>query len=297
MAEPSRIGVRQPAVAGQFYPADPDECRLLARQYTSSAAAAGNGQRWIGGIVPHAGWVCSAAIAGKTLAALGSDSTAELVVVFAAVHTPLPLESAALDSFQQWDMPGDHWAVNQEIRRRLLSDAKPLVCVDDRFHQREHAVEVELPLIRSVYPAASVLPVEVPLVPHASQIGQAVARAVAGAGIRAVYLASSDLTHYGPAYRFAPVGVGERAMAWAKDNDRRLIDEVLAMRVEAVVPVVAAHANACGGGAIAAMLAACRESGASRARLLQHASSYETLAAVAPQPPVSSVGYASIVVG
>jgi AmmeMemoRadiSam system protein B len=297
MAEPSRIGVRQPAVAGQFYPADPNECRLLARQYTSDPAAAGNGQRWIGGIVPHAGWVCSAAIAGRTLAALRSDSTAELVVVFAAVHTPLPLESAALDSFQQWEMPGDCWAVNQEIRRRLLADAAPLVCVDDRFHRREHAVEVELPLIRSVYPAASVLPVEVPLVSHAAQIGQAVAGAVAAAGIRAVYLASSDLTHYGPAYRFAPVGVGERAMAWAKDNDRRLIDEVLAMRVEAVVPVVTAHANACGGGAIAAMLAACRAAGASHAKLLKHASSYETLADIAPQPPVSSVGYASIVVG
>jgi AmmeMemoRadiSam system protein B len=139
--------------------------------------------------------------------------------------------------------------------------------------------------------------VEVPLVEHAADIGSAVAKAVNAAGLTAVYLASSDLTHYGPAYRFAPVGIGQRAMEWAKDNDRRLLDHMLAMQVETIVPVVEAHANACGGGAIAAMMAACRESGATRAALLKHASSYETLAEVAPQPPVSSVGYASIVVG
>jgi AmmeMemoRadiSam system protein B len=139
--------------------------------------------------------------------------------------------------------------------------------------------------------------VQVPLVEYAGEIGRCVADVVNAAGLKAIYLASSDLTHYGPAYRFAPVGVGERAMEWAKDNDRRLIDQVVGMQVEAIVPIVAAHANACGGGAIAAMMGACQASGATEARLLRHASSYETLAEVAPQPPVSSVGYASIVVG
>jgi hypothetical protein len=45
------------------------------------------------------------------------------------------------------------------------------------------------------------------------------------------------------------------------------------------------------------MLAACLESGASSARLLRHANSFETLAAVAPQPPIDAVGYAAVVVG
>jgi AmmeMemoRadiSam system protein B len=57
------------------------------------------------------------------------------------------------------------------------------------------------------------------------------------------------------------------------------------------------RASACGGGAIAAMLAACRELGATRATVLRHASSFETLAGVAPQRPVDAVGYAAVVVG
>src|SRR4051812_39752613 len=89
--------VRQPAVAGMFYPADPQACRDLAATYVRPAPqtvdAAGN-KRWIGGIVPHAGWICSAAVAGQTLAAIGSrtDDPPELVVVFGAVHTPVALE-------------------------------------------------------------------------------------------------------------------------------------------------------------------------------------------------------------
>jgi AmmeMemoRadiSam system protein B len=57
------------------------------------------------------------------------------------------------------------------------------------------------------------------------------------------------------------------------------------------------HHNACGPGAIAAMLAAARSAGATAGRVLRHASSFETLATVAPQPPVDAVGYAAVVVG
>ena len=166
-----------------------------------------------------------------------------------------------------------------------------------RLHAREHAVEVELPLIRAAWPDVTVLPVEVPLTDFSGEIGRTTARQVETGRYRAVYLASSDLTHYGPAYRFAPAGVGPQGLAWAKDNDRRLLDLVEAMRIDDVVPEVRQRANACGGGAIAAMLAACREAGANRATVLRHANSFETLAAVAPQPPTDAVGYAAVVVG
>ena len=113
----------------------------------------------------------------------------------------------------------------------------------------------------------------------------------------AIFLASSDLTHYGPAYRFAPAGAGLPGLEWAKQNDLSLIERVLNMQAETIVPEAMAHANACGPGAIAAMLAACKEFGATTAKLLRHANSYETLAALSPQSPDNAVGYASIVVG
>jgi AmmeMemoRadiSam system protein B len=186
--------------------------------------------------------------------------------------------------------------VAQELAGRLLAGSD-LFAVDERLHAREHAVEVELPLIQAAWPGASVLPVEVPLIDEAAAIGRRTAEQVRAAGLRAVFLASSDLTHYGPAYRFAPAGVGIQGLQWAKDNDRRLLDRVAALAVDEIVPEIRARGNACGGGAIAAMLSACREFGARRADVLRHANSYETLASAAPQRPVDAVGYAAVVVG
>jgi AmmeMemoRadiSam system protein B len=171
-----------------------------------------------------------------------------------------------------------------------------LFAIDDQFHDREHAVEVELPLIREAWPNCTLLPIEVPLIDDAIEIGKQVARQISEAKLRAVYLASSDLTHYGPAYRFAPAGVGLQGLDWAKTNDRRVLDRIEAFEIEGVVPEVRQNQNACGGGASAAMMSACREQGASGARVIRHASSYETLKDVAPQRPDNAVGYAGVVV-
>jgi AmmeMemoRadiSam system protein B len=220
----------------------------------------------------------------------------DVVVVFGAVHTPLPIDSAALDSHRWWAVPGGESEAPAEVERHLAEQAD-WFRVDDRFHVREHAVEVELPLIQAAWPNAGVLPIEIPTVESAAETGRRTAQQVIAAGLNAVYLASSDLTHYGSHYGFAPVGRGIEALQWAKENDRRLLQVVTDMTVEAVVPEVKAHFNACGGGAIAAMMAACREVGATRGCVLRHANSYETLAAIAPQPPNNAVGYAAVVVG
>ena len=311
--------VRQPAVAGTFYPADPERCRaaaaalVRASPHGAKSAGGGSGPRegersstdtpeprpLRGAVVPHAGWVCSGAIAGQAIGTLAAQAgfRPDVVVVFGAIHTPLHTHFAALSSHRAWREPGGDAQVEAELGAKLAESGGGLFAVDDRFHRREHAVEVELPLIQAAWPDARVLPVEVPVVDDAAEIGRRAARQVEAAGLNAVFLASSDLTHYGPSYGFAPAGVGPQGLAWAKDNDRRLLDLVTELRIERIVPEVRENLNACGGGAIAAMLAACTELGATRATLLQHRNSFETLADVHPQPPVDAVGYAGVVLG
>ena len=297
MAGPNQSAVRQPVVAGMFYPADPGQCRAAAETLVKVSDQPGGLRAGWGGIVPHAGWICSGAIAGQTLGTLarGRPSPPDVVVVFGAVHTPIDIQVAALESHDTWVVPSGSCGVARQIAESL-ERASLLFVTDDRMHVREHAVEVEVPLIRAVWPNALLLPIEVPLVEQAAEIGRRTARLLLDKGLRPVFLASSDLTHYGPNYRFAPAGVGIEAMAWAKDNDRRLLKRIEEFATDEIVSEVRRQMNACGGGAIAAMLAACREAGATAARVLRHASSYETLAAVAPQPPVDAVGYAAVVV-
>jgi AmmeMemoRadiSam system protein B len=299
MAGPSFSSVesrREPVFAGRFYPADELECTRAATAYVKSAAPGGNDRtRWVGGIVPHAGWICSGAIAGQTIAAMAAGTTPDVVIVFGAIHTPMPTPVAALDVHRCWHVPGADFEVAEFLHGKL-SETKTLFAVDERFHAREHAVEVELPLIRAAWSNAMVLPIEVPVRDDAVAIGKKTAEQVRASGLNAVYLASSDLTHYGPNYGFTPAGVGPSALAWAKDNDRRLLDLVTNMQVEQVVPEVRSRLNACGGGAIAAMMSAAREHGAANGRLINHANSFETLAKVHPQSPTDAVGYAALVV-
>lgn len=278
-----------------FYPADPGRCRTVAEALVRAPQPPPELNGGLGGIVPHAGWICSGAIAGEVLGTLAKFVKPEVVVVFGAVHSPIDLPLAALESHERWAVPGG----TSEHARRLaesLEKSSDLFATDDRLHTREHAVEVELPLIRAVWPEARLLAIEVPLVDDAPEIGRRAARVVLDSGASAVFLASSDLTHYGPGYRFTPAGVGETGLAWARENDRRLLTRVTEFDATRVVPEVREHLNACGGGAIAAMLAATREAGATAARVLRHASSYETLAQVAPQPAIDAVGYAGVIV-
>jgi predicted class III extradiol MEMO1 family dioxygenase len=221
MSGPSRT-TRRPAVAGRFYPASPTECVTLARQYVRVSPLADEDVWWRGAIVPHAGWMFSGAIAGEAIGTLAqshgreiqsgrvssadpersgattASSNPRVVVVFGAVHTPLPLERAAMDEHAQWQVPSGLSDVPADLAGKLAADQSELFGVDARFHAREHAVEVELPLIQHAFPNALVLPIEVPLIDEAPQIGRRTATLVRALGLEPLYLASSDLTHYGP---------------------------------------------------------------------------------------------------
>lgn len=293
--------IRSAVWAGLFYPADPVACQSQARAFLDQAMgnrpAESRPGRLIGGIVPHAGWVYSGAVAGETVAALAQQQReVDVVVVFGAIHTPMPTDVAALDPHQRWIVPGGASDISDEVAQKLAGQAS-LFRIDERFHRREHAVEVELPLIQQAWPDATVLPIEVPVNAQAAQVGIETARRLVEANRSPVFLASSDLTHYGPRFGLTPMGIGPAGVRWAMDNDRRLLDLIAAMQVERIVPEVCASLNACGGGAIAAMLAACREMGASRATVIRHTSSYETAPPDAPRDDEHSVGYASVVVG
>jgi MEMO1 family protein len=297
LAGPSEQSVRPPAVAGLFYPDDARECAKGARSFVQATGTTLEGvSRLYGAVVPHAGWICSGAIAGQAIGALSRMAAADLVVVFGAVHTPMAIDYAALDIHGRWQVPGQITDLATAAMQRLTQDSD-LIRIDPRLHVNEHAVEVELPLLQAAWPSAKLLPIEVPLIDRAVEIGQKTAQQVLVAYENVVFLASSDLTHYGPSYGFAPAGVGATGLDWAMDNDRRLLELLTDMSVERIVPQVRTHRNACGGGAIAAMLAACQVAGARRGYVLRHANSAETLASIVPQPTNDAVGYAAVVIG
>jgi AmmeMemoRadiSam system protein B len=287
------MSTRQPIVAGQFYPARARECRdQLAACLGSAPADAPLPDRLVGGIVPHAGWMCSGAVAGRVFAGLAERHAPQCVVLFGAVHR-WPGDRPMINRSQDWVTPLGNVAVNAEFADALCHRCGAVEDAPAAF-ATEHSLEVQIPFIQQVFPHASIVPVMVPPSEHAIAVGRAAGRLITERDAGDLVIGTTDLTHYGPSYGFTPRGTGSDALRWAREiNDRRLIDLVLDLAAEKIIPEAREYRNACGGGAVAATIAAARELGAERGYLLEHTTSREVLG----RPSLDAVGYAGVVFG
>ncbi len=281
---------RPAAVAGRFYPDSERECRRKAEELFGGITPSSG----IGGIVPHAGWVFSGSTAAVTVAAVAAGNP-ETVVIFGAVHGP-DHNHASVWSRGAWETPLGAVATDEGLAAQFARSS--LIADDPAPHRHEHAIEVQLPLLRYVLPNARIVPVGVRPGAQAAEVGRYCARAAASSGRRVAFLGSTDLTHYGPAFGFEPHGRGPAGIRWAKEiNDRRFIGLIAALDADAVVPEAAVNRNACGPGAVAATIAAMVELGAARYTELRHTCSAEC-EEVGGRDPYNSVGYeAGVFVG
>jgi hypothetical protein len=289
--------VRPPAVAGRFYDDDASRCAEdAARLCRPPQSPADLPPTLYGGMVPHAGWVCSGRIAGMTWAMLAARTQARTIVLTGSVHT-MAMFNPALDSADAWATPMGPIGVDVELRETLdrLDGFEPL----DMAHQHEHSLEVEVPMIAAAFgEGVMIVPCLIPPVDEAADWGRAIGRVLADWPEPVIMVASSDLTHYGPNYRFTPFGEGERGTQWAHDvNDRALLDEIEALRAESIVRITRQHHSACGGGAIAATMAASAELGATRGIVIEHTDSIRELTSLGYTERANSVGYAGVVFG
>ena len=284
--------IREPAVCGTFYPNSQQECRntlegCFAEHPTSSSVEG----RIVGGIVPHAGWMCSGKVTAAVFAAIAVQRSPETFIVFGAVHR-VRGRQAALFGGGRWETPLGPISIDGRLAERVASQTN-LVIDDPYAHEPEHSIEVQVPFIQLKFPDAKLLPIMVPPGGDAPEVGRAVARTIQAYRYDAVVVGSSDLTHYGPRYGFTPEGGGPQGLEWAKNvNDRRVIEAMLSLDADGIVPETAEHRNACGGGAIAAAIAASSVLGADRGVLLEHTTSREVLG---PSSGDDAVGYAGIV--
>jgi AmmeMemoRadiSam system protein B len=288
---------RPPVVAGLFYPESAAACRDYATRLLAAApqhAATVSPVRGV--MVPHAGWICSGAVAAEALAHAGRHSHPDVIVLLGAVHAPLRVSGGAMDTHAAWTLPSGEMPLPRELAAELQQRCS-LLSFEPRLHEREHSMEVEAPLLQMAFPGVAVLPIAVVADAVAHQVGYELGAALEALGRDPLLVASSDLTHYGKNYGLTPRGVGKGAMDWAMQNDRRLLALIERLADDEVVNEARDHHNACGAGAVAAMLAACRHYGARRAQILNHTSSYETLGRLERQPGDISVGYAAVAVG
>ncbi len=297
--------IREPVVAGQFYPEDRETCLAEIRAcLPGQVPQEGVPDSLVGGLVPHAGWTFSGALAALVFSTIKRRrAKVDTFVIFGAAHRyfgALPV----LDGTDAWDTPLGRMHLDESLRAALHESGTAEI--DSSAHRHEHSIEVQVPFIQFLFPEARILPVIVPANDASMKLGRAAADAcLARRGPEAgavsnppsvVFIGSTDLTHYGPHYGFTPMGIGAEALGWAsRVNDRQFIELALALEPERLLANALESGNACGPGAAAAALAAAQRLGAQKGVLLAHTNSNDVMLREMGTARSDSVGYAAIV--
>lgn len=267
--------VRQPAVAGQFYPASRNALHHEVESLIDSKAVKVDA---FGVVSPHAGYIYSGSVAGSVLSSIKPKKT---YVILGPNHTGLG-ERFGVDTSGAWKTPLGDVGVDRALAGAIMNETG-LVRYDNLSNMHEHSIEVQLPFLQVLQEAFTFVPIVVSYASLAAyqEVGRAIAAAVKGLGLAGLVtvVASSDMTHYEPE-------------ASAKKKDAAAIEAVLALDERALVERISAlDISMCGYAPTAIMIAAAKKLGASGARLVRYQTSGDTSGDYS-----SVVGYAGIVI-
>ena len=254
--------IRQPAVAGRFYPANAQHLRAEIETYTtapaSASAATESKIHALGCIVPHAGYIYSGHVAGAVYRRLDLPKR---FVILCPNHTGMG-EPLAIMSEGAWHTPLGDAAIDSDLADRLKARLQ-LLSEDQTAHRYEHALEVQLPFLQVLVPGFRFVPITVGTSNFdvLKALGVVIAGVVAESGEAILVVASSDMNHY-------------ENDSVTRVKDHRAIDQVLLVDPRGLYDIVHdAEISMCGYGPAVVMLTAARKLGATRAELLRYATS------------------------
>jgi len=182
--------IRSTAVAGLFYPASSDELVQLVNNELSQATPEA-GHHPLAIIVPHAGYVYSAAIAANVYKHLQHfRSIIKRVLLIGPSHR-VAFQGLALSSADFFQTPLGKIAVDKTAQKDLLNIAG--IQLHDQAHANEHSLEVQLPFLQHVLDDFSLIPI-VAGDANAELIAQAID--TVWDGQQTLVVISSDLSHY-----------------------------------------------------------------------------------------------------
>jgi AmmeMemoRadiSam system protein B len=251
--------LRLPAVAGQFYPANPRELSRLVRQFTTAEAPAEKVHaRAL--IVPHAGYVYSGAVAGAVFSRL---ILPRKIIVVGVRHSP-PGADLAIVSEGAWRTPLGDAPLDRELARQV-AEACPSLKEDSVAHSREHSLEVEIPFLQTLRPGFSFVPIAVGTLrfPELQELGMGLARVLARSPDEILIVTSSDMNHY-------------EDDETTRRKDAKAIEKLEAVDARGLYDVCrTVGISMCGLGPAVATLTAMKQMGVTRGELVRYATSGE----------------------
>jgi hypothetical protein len=249
--------IREPAVAGRFYPGNSSKLRLEIESYLSKPDSPLDAKAIVS---PHAGYVYSGGVAGAVFSAV---ILPRRFIILGPNHTgmgaPLALAPAG-----DWRTPFGLAAVDAGLNRRLLEEC-PMLQEDRAAHAREHSLEVQIPFLQARLDTFSFSAICVGTADYTQleSLGHAIARVIRAESESILIVCSSDMNHF-------------ESAEVAAVKDRLAIERLLALDPRGLFSVVREkNISMCGFAPAVAALTAGLDLGASAGKLVRYSNSGE----------------------
>jgi MEMO1 family protein len=266
--------VRKPAVAGSFYPEDPQQLSAMIDDMLAHATPSAAEGPILAAVAPHAGYPYSGPVAAWTYAALKGHHYARVVVIAPSHYEAFGFSSVYDGDAYQTPLGTIH--IDEEFAHQLVRMSSTIRLAEQGHTPTaaggEHAIEVELPWLQKVLGNFDLVPIVMGDQSYESSraLGAALAKMIesernAGAATgNTLILASSDLSHYHP-------------YADAEAIDHKTLRAIAAWDYFSMSRNFKTRTwEACGGGPIVAAMIAAERMGANKAELLRYANSGDT---------------------
>jgi AmmeMemoRadiSam system protein B len=203
------LASREPAVAGTFYPSDPQRIEKAIDQWLSGSSPERGS--WRAALVPHAGWVYSGRIAAHVLSRVAIPAT---VVMLCPKHHAGGA-TCAVAPWGRWLFPGGSIEVDMELSAQFASEVPGF-----RLDHTPHCEEVQIPLLARLAPESRLVAITVGRtdLEQVHLCGAAMAEVVRDRLDALLFVISSDMNHF------------------ANDPDTRRLDELALQSLDALDP-------------------------------------------------------------
>lgn len=267
--------IRKAAVAGQFYPANPKELKSEVESFIENQARPKDA---IACVMPHAGYMYSGRVAGKTIS---NVKVREKAVILGPNHTGYG-EPFAIMTEGVFQMPFGDIEIDAGLSRKILNNSRYLKedCVS---HIYEHSLEVELPFLQHFRNQIKIVPITVSAgdLKSYKDLGTEISDTIKALKLEksVLLVASSDMTHY-------------ESKDSAEKKDKLAIEAILELDENKLAEIVSKFdISMCGLGPVTVALSAAKALGAKNAQLIDYQTSGDVTGDY-----TSVVGYAGIII-
>jgi hypothetical protein len=251
--------IREPFVAGQFYPGNPDVLRETVDKLLDKAT--GEKVRAVSIVSPHAGYIYSGTVAGLTFAQIEVPNR---VILIGPNHTGLG-ERFSVMTQGTWRTPLGDLCIDTLLAEAILEGSE-LFKADSRAHTQEHCLEVQLPFIYRLNPSTKIVPITIMGAgfEDCKELATAIATAIKNCNEEVLIVASSDMNHF-------------ESEKTTQRKDKLAIKEILELDAKGLLEITDKESiSMCGAVPAAITIMASKELGARTAKLAGHSTSFET---------------------